>query len=86
MLRNKSAEFNHIYDFFMNLNDKCDMSYDGIKDLKITGGLDYYFESNGIDKDFKTIIISLNIFAFLLIVFLSLPVYSNHLGVNLYIP
>ena len=56
MLRNKSAEFNHIYDFFMNLNDKCDMSYDGIKDLKITGGLDYYFESNGIDKDFKTIL------------------------------
>ena len=56
MLRNKSKEFNHIYDFFTKLGEECDITYDGLKDLKTTGALDYYFEKNGIDKDFKIIL------------------------------
>ena len=52
----RSSEFNYISDFFNNLNQNGGLSYSRIKDLKITGGLNYYFEKNEIDQKFKIIL------------------------------
>ena len=52
----KSQEFNHISSFFRKLNENGGTSYSRIRDLAITGALDYLFETNGIEKDFKTIL------------------------------
>ena len=52
----KSKQYNEINNFMNNLNEHGGRSYSRIRDLKLTGALDYFYEKNNVSDNFETIL------------------------------